>query len=232
MVVPGVPETATAWEVGLGRVRALKTERVAGGLRVTLPEFGPTAIVVLTSDRGLIDALSVLVKRLQPEAAQTMARLAETTLKKVEAINSELAAEGHVLPDADQLLRAARQSQAESVEALSKRDYSRAFLAGKRAMRPLRVLERAHWDEAVKGLATPLASPFALSFSTLPDHWRFMREAAASQFGPSLLAGGGCESAEALSVAGGRQERSSDADGLDARVTVVASHRSGGGEWL
>lgn len=225
IVIPGTPETASAWEIDLGGVRGLKTQRVTGGLRVTLHEFELTAIVVLTSDRSLIEALTKLAQRLQPDAAETMVRLADMTLKKVEAVNEQLAAEGHVPPDGERLLRAAWESRGQALAALKRHDHPKAFLEARRAMRPLRVLQRAHWEDAIKTLETPAASPYALSFYTLPEHWRFMREVAAAQFGGNLATAGDCESVEALAAAGWNQQQSPDVEGLDARVAVVRSGR-------
>jgi len=33
---------------------------------------------------------------------------------------------------------------------------------------------RAHWDKAVKPLDTPVSSPYAVSFFSLPRHYQFM----------------------------------------------------------
>ena len=52
LLVPGVPDAAQAWAVSPGDVRSLRSERGIGGRWVTVPEFGLTAAVVLTSDAG------------------------------------------------------------------------------------------------------------------------------------------------------------------------------------
>ena len=42
-------------------------------------------------------------------------------------------------------------------------------------MRPLRILMRAQWERAVRDLDNlPTASPYAVSFFTLPRHWKFV----------------------------------------------------------
>ena len=47
-----------------------------------------------------------------------------------------------------------------------------AAIEAQRAMRSLRLVERAYWDAAVRRLASPVTSPAAVGFDTLPCHWR------------------------------------------------------------
>jgi hypothetical protein len=62
-----------------------------------------------------------------------------------------------------------------------------------RATRSLRLIERAYWDIAQKGLASPVTSPAAVSFDTLPYHWRLVDRLKAQRFAPSQIAGGDFE---------------------------------------
>ena len=52
---------------------------------------------------------------------------------------------------------------------------------------------RGHWEKATKEMTTPLASPYALSFYTLPRHWQFWKEVKQSRVGANLLKDGGFE---------------------------------------
>jgi hypothetical protein len=54
---------------------------------------------------------------------------------------------------------------------------------------------RAHWDEAIKGIdmGPAVASPYAVSFYTLPRHWQFVNQLRNSQPGANVLPGGGFE---------------------------------------
>ena len=54
ITVPQVPASTQAWEVLPGEVRGLKIERVVGGTKITLPEFGLTTAIVFTSDTNLV----------------------------------------------------------------------------------------------------------------------------------------------------------------------------------
>ena len=46
------------------------------------------------------------------------------------------------------------------------------------ALRPLRILMRAHWEKAVRGLDTPVASPYAVSSTRCRSTGQFMDQVA------------------------------------------------------
>ena len=46
------------------------------------------------------------------------------------------------------------------------------------AMQSLRILQRAHWEAAIAERSSAIASPYTISFQTLPEHWRFVVELA------------------------------------------------------
>ena len=53
-IVPQVPQSMQCWEVTPGEVRGIKTERVPGGTKVTIPEFGLTTEAVLQEAKLLL----------------------------------------------------------------------------------------------------------------------------------------------------------------------------------
>src|SRR5262249_40476858 len=86
IIVPQVPPAMQAWEVSPGDVRSLKVERVRGGSKVTLPEFGVTSAVVFTGDNsqtGLLVYLQDEARKRRKLAAQWAHDLAEAELDKV-----------------------------------------------------------------------------------------------------------------------------------------------------
>ncbi len=54
LVIPQVPQSSQAWEVTPADVRGLKCERVTGGTKITIPEFGLTSTIVFTSDTNVV----------------------------------------------------------------------------------------------------------------------------------------------------------------------------------
>jgi hypothetical protein len=205
IIVPGAPQEAQAWEVSPGDVRSLAAQRVAGGLKVTLPEFGLTAAILLTADVNAVDGgtigrLQQAARHTSKLAAQWSYDLGVEELKKVEQINLQLEQSGQALLSAPRLLEESRRRLKLARDAWthgSPTDYRTAYLEAQRALRPLRVLMREHWDRAVRDLDSPVSSPYAVSFYTLPRHWRFLNEVRSAQAGANLLGTGGFENAAA-----------------------------------
>src|SRR5262249_38155153 len=65
--VPQVPDGTQAWEVSPASVHCLHQERVIGGTKITVPEFGLTTAIVFTSDNGP----NSLIVRFQDQVRQT-----------------------------------------------------------------------------------------------------------------------------------------------------------------
>ncbi len=95
-------------------------------------------------------------------------------------------------------------------------DISEATLSAERATRSLRLIERAYWNAAVEGLASPVTSPAAVSFDTLPSHWRLLDRLRGKRFSPNLLTGGDFEDVDTMVHAGWLYN-------LNAAPTVQAS---------
>jgi hypothetical protein len=179
MVVPLVPGNCQAWEVSPGRMRSYRCERVLGGTKVTLRDFNLTAAVVFTSDlgpTGLVVRFQEQQRRVRKVAAQWAHDLAEEELAKALKVQAELDQLGHRLPDGEALAQKAREWLDRCKVHRRSGDYAQAYEDALVAEQAVRLLERAHWDQAVRALSTPLASPYAGSFYTLPRHYQFVDE--------------------------------------------------------
>jgi hypothetical protein len=177
--VPAVPDTAVAWEVSPARVQSLKTQRVTGFTQVKIHNFSLTAAVVFTSDlgpSGLVVDLQNKQRQMAKVAAQWAHDQAAEELAKVEKVQDALEKGGHTLPDAGALLSKARDGLAQCLAHRRAGAHAEAYADAQVTLRALRVLMRAHWDKAVRDLDTPVASPYAVSFFTLPRHWRLVDE--------------------------------------------------------
>jgi hypothetical protein len=196
LVVPQVPLGTQAWEISPAEVRSLRTERVVGGTKVTLPEFGLTAAVVFTADNGpngLLVGLQEQTRRMRALAAQWSHDLAAEEINKVARVETELERGGHTLPDGPKLLENARTRLVASRDHRASGDHRQAYAEAERALRPLRILMRAQWERATRGLDLPVASPYAVSFFTLPRHWLFLDQVRQSTPGANVLPGGDFE---------------------------------------
>lgn len=193
VTVPQVPASTQAWLVSPSEVRSLRTERVPGGTRVTIPEFGLTAAIVFTADNALVERFQDQVRQTQTIATQWSYDLAMEELKKVTQVNAELVQLGRGQPDGPSLLEAAQKRLRACYELASQRNHREAYAESQRAMRPLRILMRAQWEEATKELSVPVASPYAVSYFTLARHWRFIDQAKRGPAGANVLVDGGFE---------------------------------------
>ncbi len=222
IVVPEVPAATQAWEISPVEVKSLPVDRVIGGTRVTFTEFGLTDAVVFTSDNnptGIIVRFQEQLRRMRKLAAQWQHDLAEVELEKVASVESQLEADGHTLPDGKKLMQEARSRLAASVAHWNNGDYRQTYQEAERCLRPLRILMRAQWEMALRNLDSPVSSPYAVSFFTLPRHWRFMRQLDQVSAGPNVLVGGDFEgSASQLPASWSIQQTKLDPVDFTARI--------------
>jgi hypothetical protein len=231
MTVPMAPVGSQAWVVSPGEVKSLQQpKRVVGGCQIALSEFDITAAIAFTSDstpNGMLVRWQEQVRKMAPLAAQWTYDLAGVELGKVEKIQSQLREQGHEVSDAQNLLAKAREFLASAKQAWDAKDYQAAYLNSKRALRPLRILMRAEWDAAIKSLgpdAPPTASPFAVSYFTLPKHWRFRNQLESSSPGGNKLADGDFEAGEGLPTGWRIQQATPDEVEGEARLIADAPH--------
>jgi hypothetical protein len=196
IVVPEAPLGTQPWQITPAEVRSLEQERVVGGTKVTIPEFSLTTAILFTADNSPTGVLVYFQDRVRHQreiAAQWARDLAQVELEKVARINDELEAVGHPLPDGAELLRSARSYFQRCLQSWENHDYRKTYQDAERVLRPLRIVMREHWKLAIQNLSTPVASPYAVSFYTLPTHWRFMEQIRQTTFGNNVLPDGDFE---------------------------------------
>ena len=194
ITIPGIQDTATIWEVSTTQVRSLPKRAGPGGARIVLENFDQVAALMISTDPNWGRILRQQIEQIRERSASLWMQLAAEKLARVKLVDQELQRLGAGLPDSVRLLQ-----QADTLMALAQKGFPRpdseptdVLTAGytpggasyhniriwsAATMRALRILQRAHWDQAVRGQSSPLSSPWTVSFNTLPDHWRFMRQA-------------------------------------------------------
>lgn len=203
-VVPGAPESHKALEITPGGLRpVVKLARKQGGMHVQLDEFSLTSMVVMT-DEVAIGRLTRESLAFGPETARLACDQAVYKINRVAGADAELTRLGRKSEDAALWLDEARRSLAEAQRSLANRDFRSAAVQAQRAMRPLRLLERDHWERAVRSLGKPAASPLLASFATLPAHWRFLAELDSAERSRNLLPQGDMEHRDRMLQAGWR----------------------------
>jgi hypothetical protein len=194
VTVPMAPQSMQCWLISPGEVRSLRPERAPGGSKIVLPEFGLTAAVVFTSDMQLVVRFQELARARRQLAAQWTYDMAVQELQKIVRVHDELLQQYDLtVADAGQLLKDSRDRLARAKEYWDNRLFSDAYLESQRALRPARILQRALWDKATRGLDSPVASPYAVSFYTLGRHMKFMDQIKKTTPAANALPGGDFE---------------------------------------
>lgn len=201
-VVPGVPESNNAYLLTPGSLKPIRHKRVTGGVQVTLDDFSLSSRVVLTQDPLIISSLTKRAARIARRAAELQRQLAGWKLNLVQQVDSRLTAAGSAAPSQTGLMSASQKELQWCDGFLASSDFSEAYLAAHRAMRPLRTMQRSSWLAAVGSLGSPVASPATVCFTTLPWHRALIDRFARSTASPNQLVGGEFESLETMLASG------------------------------
>ena len=174
-------------------------------------------MVLVTTDMGLKDRIEAAMARVRPRAVALAIEQAQLQLQGVLEIHERLVADGHTVRDSAELLALAEKSIRSASDAQEREDYPLAWAETRRATRPLRILMRMHWQDAVDAmveglvgparpphpesapaapparkdaplLVTPVASPACVAFQTLPQHFLWVDWMRLGKFGPNVLA--------------------------------------------
>jgi hypothetical protein len=170
VISPRLPQGVQFLEVSPGEARFLEQktdDRVPGGTRVTIPEFGVSTMILCTTDIALCERVQRDVQRIRPMAAQWAIRQADLQFALARDGHERLKVDGHLIngeeelktrrlrgidgrpPDADDLLVKAEEFLKSARAAYELQDYSTAWNDARRATRPLRKLMFDYWSQAM-----------------------------------------------------------------------------------
>jgi hypothetical protein len=222
VVVSGIPESDNAYRLAPGALEPLRHKRVTGGTRVTLDEFGLTSLVVLTGEPLVINEVRQRAQAIARRAAQLQRELAAAKLQAVEHVLQQCSPGKVGQPRSVAWLEAAREGIRTADASLAARDYATAYERAQRAMRPLRLLERAGWERAAEAIVSPVSHPAAISFATLPAYWTLTHQIASTQPRASLIEPGRFDDLDTLLRAGWRHFQRCSA-GVDAEAELAST---------
>lgn len=228
IIVPGMAEGFEPWLITpAGPERLPHISRGPTGLELTIDEFDLVAPIVFTDNLKLVAGWQDDGRRFGRLAAQWAIDLTKFEYEKIRVVHEKLVSQGVPIRDLTPLFAEANRYYTEAVKHSANERYLNAYRDATRALRPLRVIMRDHWRLATQGLDTPTASPYAVSFYSLPQHWELAREVAASAPGTTVLPYGNFELSSAIPAEGvpiGRLPGwNARAGSLDFDRTVVAA---------
>jgi hypothetical protein len=233
LIVPA-PSDAHAYLITPGGVKALAPPplsnggRGPGGIECMLPDFGVTAIVLVTTNVDLKNQIEQSVNSVRVQAINLAIEQAELLRAWVADVDSEIQFRGHPQKESAALLNQAGELIKSARESLEREDYPTAWDEARRAGRPLRILMRYHfmavYDDIIKNLndidlpcgptiyegqenpkkriIQPIVAAPLASFSTLPQAWVWRDWIRTGKLGRNLVPSGNFNDREAFGEAG------------------------------
>lgn len=227
-IVPGVPAAHEPYELTPAGMQGARKQRVTGGTKVTLDDFGLTSMILITGDPRVQGAINARTMRTGSIAAQLARDLAIEKASIVEQLDRTLTLNVQAIPKADEWREAARQSIQQADYRIVAGDYQKAYEFAQSAGRALRLIERAHWEAAATKLGgSPMSSPLSVCFTTLPDHWRMIETLRGVQPGTTQLIGGNFENLQAMISNGWEHVQHPDANVKTVVELAPQAARSG-----
>jgi hypothetical protein len=170
------------------------------------------------------------LKKSRQQAAQLARQLAAEDQISVEVVGQRLAALGHDIAATRPLRIAAQEDLREFDSLAAKNDLPGAYYKSRHALAVSRIIQRAHFDDAIKGVPWPLGDPWLATHGGLDEHFRLATLLTSAQRGPNLLPTGGCENLQQMMVAGWKHHQHKQ-DNITTAVDLSpqVAHAGGGG---
>ena len=205
-------ETASAYQISTTGIHYIPSDVRAGGLHVRINDFDRCAAIVVSSDQDLFRRLEVRVHDMAERVATQSTKLGNLKYVRVLQVVEALREEHSVPRGADALLSSARQALDRAEHELSGRDFDEAAVRSNDCLRMLRQVQQACWNDAIAELCAPAQSPHALSFATLPQHWRLMHYVTqqSNRISDNLLPSGDFENVRLFSEDGWQRDAAPD----------------------
>jgi hypothetical protein len=162
-------------------------------MKVKIEDFDLTSALVFTPDTKLIVRLQEHCQAIRYLAAQWSYEQAVEEKRKVEFVQRQLAKLGQSLPQTEKFLTEAQKKLDLARKHWELHMYAEAYHEAQRALRPLRIIMRLHWERATRSLDSAVALPHAVSYYTLPAFWEMVQEIRQTKPGANVLPGGDFE---------------------------------------
>jgi hypothetical protein len=228
VLIPEPAPTAHFWELTTTTLRPLKKEKTVGHYLVTLPKFDQSAIILVSPDAGWREQVEQHIRQVAPQSARISIDLAKAKFDRVRQVDAELTSMGGSQPDGPRLLSRAEGCLQQAEAAFQQNDFEGARNAAGDAMQLMRVLQYAHWNEAVtQSEFGPITSPYTVCFQTLPDHQRLIERLGRTTDNPqeNELPSGDFEHQQAIRA--GWTQSQHPVEGVQASAELYPAARKG-----
>lgn len=214
ILVPFLSSSAGVFELTDAGVRAVGSERVAGGVLVEMEQMGIAACLVATQHDVALNRLiqsTASARRRRAELAVDHFALALELLERVRS-RRPVTDGVHARRMGDASIRLEQASRL-----LAMRDFRSVELLTRQGMNVLAAVRREMWETAAREFPSPAASPFCAVFSSLPAHWAMAERLRGRSWTENRLSAGDMEDSARLFDSG--WTRSPETAGT--RVAVV-----------
>ncbi|MDR0871788.1 MAG: hypothetical protein LBN39_13465 [Planctomycetaceae bacterium] len=245
--IAGIPETYNAYHLVPGRLYPLDARRVAGGMKIELPEANLNSLIFFGETDAVYAKVGQRAKMLGPRASYLACHLAELELAATEQVLSALkqAKEAGTMPvhpkdnlplisvpETETQLKSTKDAITFAKELTQRHppDYARSYLQAETATRGLRLIARNMIQEAVRNDLNPCMTPVSVSFFTLPLYIIAQQRTGGAKLEPVNRLNGGDMENIALMNQAGWETVSHKVDGVapPLRNTVPAASRTAG----
>jgi hypothetical protein len=177
----------------------------AGGTEIRLARLEQCAAIVLTRDLALIEELRRETQRTRELGGPAYVELAQARLDRVQLVHAELQRLApKPVQEGDFVLAEAQRELRQAEKELHAGNFDGARLSAERVLRLTRLVMHAHWENAARTVASPVSTPYTISFQTLPDFWRLMQSVGRGRpSADNLLPGGHFENWDNILYPGG-----------------------------
>jgi len=200
-VVPGIPESNSAFQITPVSFQPLRHRRVAGGIRVVQERYGEGSMILLTGDPRMSGSFAARVRAQRNRASNLVQQLVGMEWSGYESVSRNLT----VSNPNDALARtfqSAQQSLRNVNAAAARGDQVQVYQLARRSLALLGDAKRRLWDDSVSTWPSPVTSPYSISFAGLPGHWRLAQFLRTCRRMPNQLPSGGLEDLSAATAAG------------------------------
>ena len=181
-------ETSSAAQItATGVIGQRRTPR-PGGLGVTLKDLDQFGVILVSSSPSVFREMSRRVQQVIPQAAELRCQIARLKHQRVLSTCGDIDLwSPSTPPSASKWLKSATRMLRYAEAALQNDRFTEADRQAQGCMRALRTVQNLYWTEAIRHLPTPMASPYTVAFSSLPEHWKMMKSIESTQPSGNLL---------------------------------------------
>jgi len=229
--IPGVPSTYDVYQVGEDGLRRI-TQRRTSGVHVQLERSGLITTIVLTQDPLVVNFLARQTAELRQQQDELVGDIVAQMYSAVVQTHQQLLAKipGPRLSAAtleNQALNHARDQLQRFQQLVEGGGHERAYEFLRRGRQHLARARHQDWKLAARAFPAPVASPWCVSYFTLPDHYALGERLRGAAWGPNSLPGGDFENLSVLQSSGWKNV-SAGSENLDTRVELSMENPHGG----